>query len=262
MLNIIVCIKQVLDPEAPTSTYKVDAETKRMLQQGVPPVMSPFDTNALEAALRIKATTPSKITVISLGKNLSKPVLRQSLAAGADDLILLEDNTFDGLDSYTTATILAAAIKKIEKYDLIFTGIQAADWNAGIVGSGIAELLKIPCITHAKKVEVHENNVKVECVTTDGYTIIDAPLPALITVRNELGELRSAPIKEVMAAQKRPIITWNSVMLGIEPEKLRRVEMLSLFIPTKISRCEVIKGDNEEQTAANLALRLKEENII
>jgi len=262
MPNIIVCIKQVLDPEAPTSTYQVDTATKRMSQKGVPPVMSPFDENALEAALRIKDAQPSKITVLSLGKNLSKAVLRKSLAAGGDELVLLEDDAFDNLDSFATASVLAAAIRKVGSYDLIFTGTQAADWNAGAVGAGIAEMLGIPGITAARKVELGDGRVKVERVTSDGYEVIEAPLPVLMTVSNELGELRTTPLKEIMAAQKKPLTTWKAADLGIDLAPLGRRKMLSLAIPQRESRCEMVPGGNEEELGANLALKLREKEVI
>ena len=144
-LRIIVCIKQVLDPEAPSSTFRVDSETKRVIPpKGVPPVLNPFDENALEAALRIKDTQGAQITVISMGRNLAKPIVRKSLAAGADELILLEDDAFEDLDSYSTAYILAVAIKKNGQYDLVLCGREAADTDAGQVGSGIAEILGHP----------------------------------------------------------------------------------------------------------------------
>ena len=262
MANIIVCIKQVLDPEAPTSTYKVDEATKRMAQKGVPPVMSPFDENALEAALRIKDTQPTKITVLSLGRNLSKAVLRKALAAGAEQLILLEDNAFDELDSFTTATLLTAAIKKIGEYDLILTGRQAADWNAGMVGSGIAEMLSLPSITAVRKVEVANGKFKVERVTPDGYEIIESSLPGVVTVSNELGELRSVALKEIMAAQKKPITTWTAADLGIDISKVKKTQLVSLSIPQHEGHCEIVGGDTPEIMGANLAAKLKEKKIF
>lgn len=262
MINIIVCIKQVLDPEAPTSTYQVDEETKRMVQKGVPPVMSPFDENALEAALRIKDTQEAKITVLSMGRNLSKAVLRKSLAAGGDELILLEDNIFDNLDSFTTAPILAAAIRKVGEFDIILTGMQAADWNAGIVGSGVAEILGIPSITSVKMVAINDGKVKVQRVLSDGYEEIELPLPALVTVSNELGELRSTPLKEMMAAQKKPLTTWTAGDLEIDLSGMKRTKMQSLFIPKKEARCELAQGETDEERAANLALKLREKKII
>ena len=111
-MNIIVCIKQVPDPESPASAFEIDSEAKQVRLKGVPPVLNPFDENALEAALRIKSVHPSKITVVSMGKTLAKPVLRKALAAGADEMFLLEDASFGDLDSYATASLLAAATKK------------------------------------------------------------------------------------------------------------------------------------------------------
>ena len=153
MLNIIVTVKQVVDPEAPPSTFKIDPEAKRAIAApGVPPVLNPYDENALEAALRLKDLHQSKVTAISMGTKLAKAVLRKSLAAGADELFLLEDDAFENLDSYSTALILTTATNKIVQYDLILTGRMAADTNAGEVGSGIAEVLGIPTITTARNV--------------------------------------------------------------------------------------------------------------
>jgi electron transfer flavoprotein beta subunit len=262
MVNIIVCIKQVLDPEAPASTYSVDNEAKRVVQKGVPPVMSPFDENALEAALRIKDANQAKITVLSLGRNLSKAVLRKALAAGGDELVLLEDDAFDNLDSYTTASLLAAAIKKIGEYDIILAGRQAADWNAGAVGSGIAEMLGIPSLASVQKVELAGNMVKVERVLSDGYEVVESPLPVLITVSNELGELRATALREIMAAQKKPLTTWKAGDLGVELSSMKRTKLLSLSIPQREARCEMVAGETPEELGANLAFKLREKQVI
>src|SRR4030042_4270731 len=119
-MNIIVCVKVVLDPEAPASLFKVDSEAKKVIPpKGTPPVLTPFDENALEAALKLKESKGGSITVISMGKNLPKPVIRKSLATGADNLVLLEDGAFEELDSYAAAYALETAIRKIGSYDLI-----------------------------------------------------------------------------------------------------------------------------------------------
>ena len=187
-MKIIVCIKQVPDPTSSSSGTTVDTEAKRVIMpQGTPPVINPYDDNALEAALMIKDTLGAEITVISAGKNLAKPVLRKTLAAGADNLILLNDAEFEKLDSYATAHVLAAAIKETGEYDLILCGRQASDTDAGQVGSGIAEILKIPGITAACKVEPGDGKVRVDRVVSDGTEKVEAPLPALVTVSSELG---------------------------------------------------------------------------
>lgn len=263
MLNIIVCIKVVLDPEAPLSTFNIDPEAKRAIPaKGVPPVINPYDENSLEAALRIKDLHRSKITAISMGKDLAKAVVKKSLAAGVDELILLEDDLFEDLDGYSTAYLLAAAIKKIGEYDLIFTGRQAADTNAGQVGSGIAEILGIPSVTVAQKVELGDGKVKVERVVSDGYEVIEVPLPALITISHELGGLRSIQVRELMAAQKKPFTTWKAQDLGVELSPKGRSRMLQLFMPHKEARCQIVDGETSEEAGANLALKLRESEII
>ena len=211
MLNIITCIKVVTDPEAPTSTFKLDPEGQHVIPgAGVPPVLNPYDENCLEAALRIKEEQPVKIIVVSLGREIPKAVIKKSLAVGADELVLLEDELFSEVNNVTTAIILARAIEKIGEYDLILTGRMAADTNAGQVGPGIAGLLEIPAVDVARKIEVRDNTAKIEQVTADGYRTVETPLPCLVTVSHEIGELRSATVKGLIAAQKQPFTTWNA----------------------------------------------------
>jgi len=264
MVRIIVCMKQVLDPEAPTSSFRVDTEAKRVIPpKGTPPVLNPFDENALEAALRIKDTQNAEITVISMGRNLAKPVVRKSLAVGADGLILLEDDTFEDLDSYSTAHLLAAAINKIGEYDLILCGRQAADTDAGQVGSGIAEILKIPSITVARKIEASNGRARVERVVSEGYEVIEAPMPALVTASSEVGELRSTTVQAIMAAQKKPITVWNAQDLVADLPRMNRANLLRLFIPARReTECQVIEGETMEEAGANLALKLRETGVI
>ena len=263
MLKIIVCMKLVLDPEAPVSSFKVDPEARRVIPpKGTPPVLNPFDENALEAALKIKESQESKITIISMGRNLAKPVLRKSLAVCADELILLEDNAFEDLDSYSAAYILASAIRKMGECDLVICGRQAADTDAGQVGSGIAEILGIPSITVACKIEVIDRKARVERVTSDGYEVIEAPMPVLITASNEIGELRSPSMKEIIAAQKKNVSVWNANDLGVDPARLKRTKLYQLFQPFRESNCEIVGGGSPEEAAVNLVLKLKETKIL
>ena len=263
-MRIIVCIKQVPDPSASSSGTTVDTEAKRVIPpQGTPPVMSPYDENALEAALKIKDAQGATVTVISAGRNLAKPVLRKSLAAGADDLILLEDNAFEKLDSYATAHILAMAIRKTGEYDLILCGRQAADTDAGQVGSGIAEILKIPCITAACKLEPSNGKVRVERVVSDGIEEVEAPMPALVTASSEIGELRYPVLKKVMEAQKMPITVRNGQDLGVDVSGLKRLNMVSLSAPPgRQTECQFIEGETPEEAGTNLALKVREAQLL
>ena len=263
MLNIVVTIKQVPDPEAPPSIFRIDPEAKRVIPAaGVPPVLNPYDENALEAALIIKEFHQSRITAISMGVRLARAVLRKCLAAGADELVILEDQAFDNLDGNATACILAAAIAKIGKYDLILTGRQAADTDSGQVGSGIAEILGIPAVTIAQKVEVDNGNMRVERVVSDGYQVVEAPLPSLVTVSHELGQLRSVALRELMSAQDKPVQVWRYQDLNIAALPMKRTSMIDLYVPQRESKCNFVNGNSEEEAAANLALRLREARIL
>jgi electron transfer flavoprotein beta subunit len=262
MMNVIVCIKQVADPEAPASVYSIDEGEKQVILKGVMPVISPFDENALEAALRIKDTFECKVTAISAGYKLSKPVLMKALAIGADELILLDDEAFQDMDGYATASTLAAAIKKIGQYDLIITGRQSADTDAGIVGSGIAEILGIPSITVVRKVELADDKVKAERVVSDGIEVIEAPLPCLVTVSAELGEMRSATLQQIIAAKKIPIASMTSQEIGIDPSQLKQSTLMKLFVPQRETKCLIVEGNTPEEASANLAVKLHEDKIL
>ena len=256
-------MKVVLDPEAPASMFKVDTTAKKVFPpKGTPPVLNPFDENALEAALKIKDSQDASITVISLGKNIPKPVIRKSLATGADNLILLEDETFDDLDSYSTASVLVKAIRKIGEFDLILCGREAADTDAGQVGLGIAEILGIPSVSLASQIEAGDKQLKVERAISNGYEILEAPLPALVTISSEIGNLRTASLPGIMAAQKKPVTIWNAKDLGISQPLTRRVNLHQLFQPVRETKCEIITGTSPEEASANLASRLKQAKVL
>ncbi len=266
-MNMIVCCKQVIDPEAPPASFRVDASANKVVPpSGVPPVISPFDENAVEAALKIKDAKGGKITAISMGVNLLRDVVKKPLSMGADELVLLEDEAFAEGDSWSTAYALAMAIKKIGGYDLIFCGRQAADWDAGQVGPGIAEILNLPSVTLAKKVDITDGKARVERVTTDGYEVVEVPLPALITVSNELGAARYPTIKGIMMAKRKEPTVWKPADIGVSPSEIgaagRRAKLLKLFQPVREGKCEIIGGDSPEEAATKLALKLREAKIL
>jgi len=266
-MNMIVCIKQVIDPEAPPASFKIDSAGNKVVPpQGVSPVIDPYAEYGVEAALKLKDALGGKITAISLGTNQLRDIVKKPLAMGADELILLEDEAFDGGDSWSTAYALAMAIKKIGEYDIIFCGREASDWNAGQVGSGIAEILELPSITLAKKIDITDGKAKVERVTDEGYEVIEISLPCLITVSNEIGEPRYPTIKGIMAAKKKEATVWKPADIGVEPSQIgaagRHTKLLKLFQPVREGKCEIIEGESPEEAAANLALKLREAKIL
>jgi len=266
-MNIITCVKQVPDPEAPPASFKVDPSTNKVVPPpGIAPVISPYDETAVEAALRLKDAHGGKITVLALGNNLVRDVIKKPLAMGADELILLEDAAYEDGDSWSTAHALATAIKKIGEYDLILCGRVAGDWDAGQVGSGIAEFLNIPSISIVKDIKVADGKVKVECLVSDGYVVMEASMPCVLTITSELGEPRYAALKGIMAAAKKQPTIWKPEDLGLDSSEVgangRRSKLVKLFQPVKEGKCEMVEGESPEEAAVNLALKLRESKII
>ena len=154
-LNVVVCVKQVVDPETPVSAFKIDPVSKQVVPvDGIPPVVNGFDENAVEAALRIKDHTDVMVTAVSVGCDFVMDVMKKPLAMGVDKLVLVDDVEASNLDASATAYVLSEAIKKIGDYDLVICGRQASDWDNAHVPLGVAELLGIPCVSVVQKIEV------------------------------------------------------------------------------------------------------------
>ena len=266
-LNLIVCIKQVPDWEAPADTFKIDPERNKVIPPpNIDPRISLFDEHAIEAALQIREKHAGKVTIVSLGPDFAQRAVKQAVAMGADEGILLKDPAFEDSDTYATAYILAEAIKKIGAFDLILCGRQAADWDVGQVGVGVAELLEIPCVSIAQKIEVSDGRVMVERLVEGGYDVMEVALPALITVSNEINKPRYPTLRGIMAAGKKQIPTWDAEALGIDPAHIganaAHARVLKLYVPVHEAHCEFLDGDTDEEKGEKLALRLREAKLI
>ena len=264
-VNIAVLAKQVVDPEMPMAAFRIDADAKAVVPPpNIPPVVNGFDENAVEAALQIKDSQEAAITVISTGTSFALDVMKKPLSMGADELVLLQDDAFqNSIDSFFTAQLLAAAIRKLGGFDLIICGRQASDWDNAQVPLGVAEILGLSCVSLGKKVEVNDSHVTVERVTPDGYEVIEAPLPALVTVSNELGQPRYPTLRGIMTAtRKRPTI-WSSEDLEMDTAQLQpRVTLQDLFVPVRDQQCEIIEGEDDADAGRQLALKLREAKLI
>ena len=266
-MNIIVCVKQVPDPQMPLASFKIDPATNKLIPApGIPPVINGYDEQAVEAALRLKEGGDSKITVLSMGKDLVSDVIKKPLSMGADELVLLQDDAFEDSDDYATAQALAAAIRKIGEYDIIICGRQASDFDTGLVGAGIGEILGLPVITIARDVKMNDGVVRVEKVVADGYEVVEASPPVVVTVSNELGQPRYPTLRGIMAAGRKQPTVWTTADLGLDASAIgaagSRVKLMNLYQPEKVSQCEFIEGESPAEVGANLALKLRENKVI
>lgn len=267
-MNIIVCVKQIPDPETPASSFKVDEAAKKVIPaQGIAPVVNPYDPQATEAALRLKdATGGGKVTVVSLGPDSARDAIKHALAMGADEGVLLSDPQFGDIDNFQTAHALAAAIKKIGEFDLILMGRAAADWDMGVVPLGVGELLDLPVVTVAKAVESNGSSVKVERVLDDGFQTVEVDLPAIVTISNEFGEPRYPQLRQIMMAAKKTVQVWSAADLGLDASQLgtanRVMPLEALYQPKVEVNVEIIEGDTPEEKAHNLALKLRAAKLV
>lgn len=266
-MDIVVCIKQVPDPEIPTNQFKVDETAKRVVPpEGVQPVISTFDLHAIEAAIQLKEQHGGKVTAISLGPASVRDALKRAIAMGCDAAVQLEDAAFDGGDSYATAVALAAAIRKVGSFDLVLTGRQASDWDSGQAPAALAELLGVPGAVPVQKIEVRDGGLYVERVTEDGYQPIEMPLPAVLGISNEINQPRYPTLKGIMASGKVPIPVWSADDLGLGTDQLgaqaQRIVLQRLYVPVRESKCDFIEGETPQELGEKLAQRLREARLI
>lgn len=266
-MHQIVCVKQVPDPETPSSLFRVDPVANKVVPApGIAPVMSPFDEQALEVALRIKDKHGGNITVISMGPSSVRDVLKHGLAMGADDAVQLTDPAFEGADHALTAYVLAQAIKRLGAYDIIHCGRQAADSDGGQVGLGIAELLGHPVLINGQGADLIDGRVRFERVMPNGISVYESPTPVVLTYSQEVGQPRYPTLRNIMTAARKEVPLWGSQDLGADPSRLgpqgHRTRLTRLFIPTFEGECEIIEGESAAQSGELLALKLREARII
>ena len=267
-MHFVVCAKQIPDPETPPAAFRVDeAKGEVIPAQGIAPVLSPFDSIAAEAALRIKeAGGDVKITVLSMGKESAAAAIKQVLAMGADEGLLLDDDAFEGGDWVGTAKVLSAAIEKLGDVDAVFCGRQAADWDMGQTGLGIAETLGWPSATILRDVQSDGGELVAQRVLGNAFETVKMSLPAVVTVSNELGEPRYPKLMQIMQAAKKTVTTWTAADIGVDPSEVgaagARLKLERLFIPEASGEVELMEGDTPQEQVANLMKALEEAKAL
>lgn len=243
-MNIIVCAKQVPG----TTQVKIDPDTGTLVRDSVEAVLNPFDEYAIEEALRTREMTGGTVTVITMGPPQAEAILRDGIAMGADDGVLVSDRAIAGSDTWATSYTLAGAIKTLGKTDLIVCGKQAIDGDTAQVGPGIAEMLDIPFVAWVRKIEeITESSMRVERMMEDGYDVVEIPLPGLITVVKEINEPRMASLKGKMRAKRARIKLLTVDDLNIDRNKIglngSPTQVLRSFVPEKKKGGEKISGE-------------------
>jgi electron transfer flavoprotein beta subunit len=266
-MHVIVCVKQVPDPEIPPSKFKIDTATKQVVPPpGVPPVVSVFDERAVEAACRLKDKNKARITAITIGPASAADVIKNAFKMGADEGVHLLDKAFDNLDGFGTAFVLSRAVQKIGAYDVILCGRQAADWDSGQVGSILGEMMGIPVVSIARDIKAVDNKLRIERVMRDGYQAVEAPMPCLVTVSNEIGLPRLPSGMGIIAAARKKITVWTAQDIQTDSAQIAAAsghsEIVDLVVPSREAKVEIVTGTNTREAALKLASKLREANIV
>jgi electron transfer flavoprotein beta subunit len=247
-MHIIVCIKQVPDAK----DVRLDPKTNTMAREGVESIMNPFDRHALEEAVRLKERHGGTVTVVSMGPPQAEEVLRDAVACGADEAVLVSDRAFAGADTWATTYTLGKAIEKIAPYDLILCGKQAIDGDTAQVGPGLAKRLNIPYVSYARKITNLVNGIlSLQRLMDDGYDEVEIPLPGLLTVVKEINEPRIPSLKGKMKAKKLSIKTLSATDIGADADSIglpgSTTQVVKVFAPVFKGERAMLEGAVDEQ---------------
>ena len=265
-MNIIIPIKQV--PE--TSNVKMDPETGTMIRDGVESIINPLDLYAIEVGIQLKEENGGKVTVITMGPPSASKALKEAIAMGCDDGILVTDRKFAGSDTWSTAYVLAEAIKKIGDYDLVLAGERATDGDTGQVGPNIAAELDLTLGTYISKVEdVDKDKIVVEWLLEEGYEKLELPLPSLLTVVKEISYPRLPTLRGKQRAKKTelPSLTvkdmdFDETKLGLKGSPTRVVKIETPKVTRGGTIVSAKDDDQLEEAVDKLVEFLKTKEIV
>jgi electron transfer flavoprotein beta subunit len=245
-MNIAVCIKQVPN----TNIVKIDPSTGTLIREGIPVIINPDDKNALEEALLLKERFGARVTAITMGPSQAEEALREALAMGCDDAVLISDRAFAGADTLATSLTLAKAIEKLGRFDIIMCGFQAIDGDTAQVGPQIAEHLNIPQITYVTDLKIEGDRVTAHRAIEGGYQVIQSKLPLLITALKELNNPRYPSAKGIFECFNRPITKLTMEDLNIDLQRVglkgSPTQVLKSFTPNSQRSATVIKSRGKD----------------
>lgn len=261
-MNIIVTIKQVPD----TNNITIDPETGTLNREGVPAIINPEDKNAIESALALKDIHGGKVICLTMGPPQAEKALREALAMGVDEAILLSDRSFAGADTLATAYALSCAVRKVKDYDLILGGRQAIDGDTAQTGPQLSEFLKIPQVTYVRDIKVEGKTVVAKSVFGSVSRMVEAKMPALLTITKEANAPRYPTIRGIATAYREKKITvWTAADVEAKPMKIglsgSPTQVRKTFSPKHEREGKVFEG-TPTQLAGELRDFLTDHNFV
>src|SRR6202158_2234240 len=211
-MNVLVCVTQIPAPNVPGN---LDPETKRLVRDGVDVVLDPGGEHAVEAALQVIEKNGGEATIVSMGPPRAMEAIRRARAMGRHRGILLTGPGLESSDALSTARAIAAAIKG-QTYDLIICGTESTDGSSGAVPAQLAELLGLPLLSFAKRLEIADGKAQIDRQTDDGYDVVEAPLPAVVTVTGGINEARYPALRGIMQAKNKEVKQVGLSDIGLD----------------------------------------------
>jgi electron transfer flavoprotein beta subunit len=268
-MHILVCVKQVPD----TKIIKVDPKTNTLDRRGVPAILNPYDTHAVEEAVRLRARYGGKVSVLSMGPPQAVAAIKKCVEIGADAGYLISDRAFAGADTLATSYALSRAIHRImkeEPINLVICGKMAIDGDTGQVGPGIARRMGIPPLTGVKKVvEVDEKNktIIVHRKLEDGHEVLQSSIPCLLTVEKEINEVPYSPLPNMIrAARYQPVVWTVSDLEDVDRTQLglkgSPTIVGKMFSPPKPEGGKRLEGTTDQQVSQLVEILLKEKREL
>jgi electron transfer flavoprotein beta subunit len=259
-MNILVCLKQILDPEIPAREFRVDPASREAERGNANLVTNIFCENALETALQFReAAGDATITVLSFGPATAEDSLRKALAMKADAAALVINDKNSNPDPLTVAQVLATAIRKLGSFDLVMVGREAGDWGAGQTAGLLAEELSVPCVSFVDRIEAMNGGLRMKRQTDAGWEVLEAQTPLVVSITNDEHNVPRIPkVRDVMMSYRQPLTQWTLADLGYEIEQDKYYQVVDLSIPQKESRCEFVTGDTLDERVESLARRITE----
>ena len=249
-LRIVVCIKPVPDPDY-YDKVSIDPVTKRITREGIPTIINPVDKNGIEAALKLKAQYGGKVTVLTMAPPNATENLKEALAMGADEAVLLSDRAFGGADTLATSYTLAKGIEKIGGFDIVLCGTESADGATAQVSSQLGEWLGVPHLWSVFNMEaLSEECLKIKTKAENGFMEWEIKLPCLLGVSRELNKPRFISAMGIIKAKNKPISIWGKSDLDVEDERLgltgSPTKAGAIFTPDLKRKGEMLTGSAEE----------------
>lgn len=260
-MKIIVCLKQILDPEIPTRDFRVDTERREAVRGSANLVTNIFCENALETALQLRDRVGGRITVLTFAPPSAPSAedsLRKALAMKADEAVLVTSEGESHPDPLAVARTLAAAIRKLGDFDIVMVGRESGDWGAGQTGGLLAEELGLPSLSFVDEIEAVGDKLRIKRQTDLGWERFEARPPLVLTITNDEHNVPRIPkTRDVMMSYRQPLTKWGVDDLGVDATS-GYYKVVDLSIPVKETSCELVAGDTLDERVARLADRILE----